>query len=512
MPGDRLPMRKIREILRLRFGHHLSKRQIAPMVGAGPTAVGNTLRRFAQSGLGWPLPDDLGDAELEWRLFPPPVKVAAEDRPHPEWGRIHAELRRPGVTLMLLWEEYRTLAPTGFGYSWFCETYRAWAGRLKPTMRQVHIAGEKAFVDFSGKKIAVVDPQTGEVQEAEIFVGVLGASSYTWACAVWTQGLPDWIAAHVRMLEFFGRAPKLLVPDNLKAAVHKPSFYDPAVNRTYAEMARHYGIAVAPARPYRSRDKAKVEVGVQVVQRWILARLRKARFFSLAEVNAGIASLLDDLNDRPMKQLGRSRRQLFEMLDRPAMLDLPAEPFVYAEWKRCRVGLDYHVEVLGHYYSVPHALLRQEVEARITARTVEIFCQGNRVASHLRTSGNRRHTTVPEHMPAGHRAYAAWTPERLQARAAAIGSQTAALVAAILASRRHPEQGFRACVGILRLAASYDAARLEAACARALAIGTLTYTSVASILKTGFDRAAQPTPSAGQPIRHANLRGPRYFH
>jgi len=412
----------------------------------------------------------------------------------------------------LLWEEYRASAPDGFGYSWFCDLYKAWIGRLKPTLRQVHVAGEKLFVDFAGQTVEVVDGLTGEVRTAQIFVATLGASSFTYAEATWSQMLPDWIAAHVRAFTYLCGAAKQTVSDNLKAGVIKACFHEPMVNRTYADMARHYGTAIVPARPYKPRDKAKVEVGVQVVQRWILARLRHHQFFSLAELNTAIRALLDDLNDRPMRSWGVSRRALYEQLDRPALLALPATPYEYAEWKRCRVGLDYHVEIAKHFYSVPHPLLRQEVEARITATTVEIFHRGKRVASHLRSHRPHRPTTVPEHMPSSHRRYRDWTHERIRREAGSIGADTAALVDVILRSRPHPEQGFRSCVGILRLVKRFGAEDVDAACARALALGTRSYGSVAAILKNRQARRPSDPPDDAPPLFHDNIRGPGYYH
>ena len=373
MPAERLSMRQIREVLRLRFASKLPQRAIAKSLRLSQGAVSGYLSRARAAGIVWPLPEDLDDAQLETLLFPSPPAIAADQRPMPDWAWVHRELRRPNVTLALLWEEYRAGAPSGFGYSWFCDLYRIWAGRLKPTMRQTHVAGEKLFVDFAGRTGEVVDSRTGEIIPVQIFVAVLGASNFTYAEAVWSQKLPDWIAAHVRAFVYFGGVPRQTVSDNLKAGITKACFHEPTVNRTYADMARHYGTAIVPARPYKPRDKAKVEVGVQVVGRWILARLRHRRFFSLAELNAAIRVLLDELNDRRMRGWGTSRRALFEQLDQSALGSLPPLPYEYAEWKRCRVGLDYHVEIAKHYYSVPHALIRQEVEARITTTTVEIF-------------------------------------------------------------------------------------------------------------------------------------------
>jgi len=511
MPAERLSMRQIREVLRLRFASELPQRGIAKSLGLSQGAVSGYLSRARAAGVSWPLPADLDDEQLESLLFPPPPAIAADQRPTPDWAWVHRELRRPNVTLALLWEEYRAGAPDGFGYSWLCDLYRGWAGRLKPTMRQTHVAGEKLFVDFAGRTGEVVDGRTGEIIPVQIFVAVLGASSFTYVEAVWSQKLPDWIAAHVRAFAFFGGAPRQTVSDNLKAGITRACFHEPMVNRTYADMARHYGTAIVPARPYKPRDKAKVEVGVQVVGRWILARLRHRRFFSLAELNAAIRLLLDELNDRRMRGWGTSRRALFKQLDQVALGSLPPLPYEYAEWKRCRVGLDYHVEIAKHYYSVPHQLLRQEVEARITAATVEIFHRGKRVASHRRSLSPHRPTTVPEHMPSAHRRYRDWTHERIRREAQAVGPDTAVLVDVILRSRPHPEQGFRSCVGILRLVKRYGAERVDAACARALVLGTRSYASVAAILKNCRERA--PAGAAEPPLLiHENIRGPGYYH
>ena len=512
MPGERLSMRKIREVLRLRFAQGLSQRAIGASVRLSTGAVNSCLSRARLAGVVWPLPDGLSDTQLEALLYPPPPDVATEQRPVPEWAVVHRELRRPNMTLALLWEEYRTGpgALDGFGYSWFCDLYREWVSRLKPTLRQVHIAGERLFFDFAGHTMEVIDGATGEIRSAEVFVAVLGASNYTYAEATWTQSLADWIGAHVRMLAFIGGVPGQIVSDNLRAGITRACFYEPLVNRTYADMATHYGTAVIPARPYKPRDKAKVEVGVQVVQRWILARLRNRRFFSLVELNQAIRELVAQLNDRPMRGWGTTRRALYEQIDRPALLQLPPTPYEYADWKRCRVNLDYHVEIEKHFYSVPFQLLRAEVEARITATTVEIFHRGKLVATHLRSLRAHRPTTVAEHMPSSHRRYRDWTHERILREAAVVGDDTAALVEIILRSRPHPEQGFRSCIGILGLAKRYDAERLDGACARALALGTRSYSSVAAILKNAQEKkTAEPEQPS---LFHENIRGPGYYH
>ena len=516
MPAERVSMRRVREILRLKYEVGATDRAVARAVGVARSTARLCLDRVAAAGLSWPLPETVTDGALEALLFARSgAQIGLRRKLEPDWVEVHRELRRPGVTLMLLWEEYRQEQPGGYGYSRWCDLYRGWEARLSPTMRQVHPAGERLFVDFAGQTAEVIDAATGEVRTAQIFVAVLGASNYTYAEAVWTQTLPDWVGAHVRALEFLGGVPRQIVPDNLRSGVLRANWYEPGLNPTYRDLAAHYSTAILPARVRRPRDKAKVEAGVLVVERWILARLRHQRFSTLAALNVAIATLLTDLNTRPMRRLGVSRRHLFEELDRPALAALPGEPFVYAEWRRRRVGLDYHVDIEGHYYSAPHRLLREQVEARITARTVELFHKGERVAVHVRGGLRGRHTTLPEHMPQAHRRHAEWTIERIGREAAAIGPATAALTAIILESRPHPEQGFRACLGILRLLRTYGRDRLEAACARGLEIGARSYGSVNSILQHGLDR--QPAPRRPReaeelPLLHSNIRGSGYYH
>jgi transposase len=437
--------------------------------------------------------------------------VPRAQRAVPDWVAVHTELRRPGVTLFLLWQEYKAACPNGFQYSWFCDHYQAWLGRRDRVMRQTHRAGEKLFVDFCGPTVPIVDPATGEIRPAQIFVAVLGASNYTYAEAVASQGLADWIGAHVRAFEFFGGVPEVLVPDNLAAGVRKACRYEPDLNPTYADLAAHYRVAVVPARVRKPRDKAKVEQGVLLVERWVLARLRHHRFFSLGELNRALRDLVEALNQRPFKKLPGCRRTAFDTLDRPALRPLPATPYAYAEWKRATVHVDYHVELDGHYYSVPHTLVGAKVDLRHTATTVEVFYQGQRVASHLRVDLKGRFTTVEAHRPAHHLSMH-WSPERFIRWAEQIGPHTARFITAVLHSRRHPEQGYRTCLGILRLGERYSPSRLEAACQRALALKALSYRSVDSILAHGLD--AQPlTPEPAAPdLDHANLRGPAYFH
>ena len=507
----RVAMRKIRDVLRL-HDQGMSARQIATSLAVGRTAVREYLSRARSAGLSWPLPEGLDDEALEARLYP---RKTGRDRTSfvlPDWAHLHRELRRKGVTLALLWDEYRAVHRDGYGYSRFCELYKRWEGTLSPVMRQRHVAGEQMFVDYAGTTLDVVCPKTGEVMAAQLFVATLGASNYTHVEASWTQSLPDWTASHVRALEFFGGVPAQIVPDNLKSAVIKACLYEPEINRTYADLATHYDTAILPTRPRKPKDKAKVEAAVLLATRWITARLRNNTFFSLDELNAAIGPLRDQLNAKPSRHLGASRQQLFEELDKPALKPLPVEPYVYAEWKECRVGLDYHIDVGRHYYSVPYQLLKQKIWVRITSRTIEAFCKGKRVAAHARISGNYQHSTLSDHMPANHRFRADWTPERMRKQAARIGPNTEALIEVILRERRHPEQGFRSCLGILRLAKSYGADRLEAACERALEINARSYTSVKSILQNHLDRRSREPVTDGPAIIHSNIRGADYFH
>jgi transposase len=506
-------MRKIKEVLRLKHSCGLRDRAIARSCNIARSTVGEYLRRAAAAGLAWPVSEDLDDAQLEAVLFPPPPSIPSEQRPLPDWHQVHLQLKRhKGVTRFLLWQEYKADHPDGYQYSRFCDLYDQWRQCQDPVMRQIHRAGEKLFLDYAGQTMPIVDRRTGEVRQAEIFVAVLGASSYTFCEATWTQALPDWIASHVRALRFFGGLPEVLVPDNLKAGVTSPHLYEPDLNPTYQELADHFLVAVVPARVRRPQDKAKVESGVQVVERQILARLRARTFFSLAELNEAIAELLVQLNEQPFQKLSGSRRSVFEELDRPALRPLPETPYEYAEWRGAKVNIDYHVEVARHYYSVPHGLVGQRCDVRLTDAVVEVYHRSRRVASHRRSGRRGGHTTVHEHMPQAHREHAEWTPERLVRWAATSGEAVAVVVHEILARRPLPQHGFRSCLGVMRLGERYGGDRLEAACRRATATGACSYKSVESILKSGLDR--QPLPgndSAPPPIRHDNIRGACYY-
>ncbi len=422
------------------------------------------------------------------------------------------ELSKKGVTLQLLWQEYKEIHPTGYQYTQFCDYYRRFAGKLDLSLRQRHKAGDRLFVDYAGTTIPVTDPDTGEIREAEIFVAVLGASNYTYVEAAYSQDLPSWISAHTRAFEFFGGVPAVIVPDNLKSAVIRACRYEPDLNPTYQEMAAHYGAAVLPARVRKPKDKAKVEAGVLIVTRWILARLRNRTFLGLDSLNVAISDLLQSLNERPFKKMDGCRLSVFKALDLPALKSLPSERYVYADWKKVRVNIDYHVEFEGHYYSVPYQLAREQIELRITASTVECLSRGKRVASHLRSNKKGQHTTEAAHMPKSHQQYLQWTPIRMIAWAEKMGPACTKVIKKILLERRYPEQGFRSCLGILRLGKSYTNDRLEAACHRALAIDGCSYRSIASILKHGLDsKAIQVETEAPQTIEHPNIRGARYY-
>ena len=506
-------MRHLRRVLRL---HHegTPTREIVRVVGISRTTVQRALERAKAADLFWPLSDDLTDEVLEARLFAGPgiASGLVRRRPEPDWGELVRELRRPAVTMMILWEEYRQTWPEGYGYSRFCELLREFQQRLSPVMRQHHVAGDKLFVDYSGKRLGISDPVTGEIRMAEIFVAVLGASNYTFAEATWSQKLPDWIGSHVRLFRHIGGVTRLLVPDNLKSGVNKASFYDPEINRSYGRMTAHYDVGVLPARPKKPRDKAAVEAGVRFAQGYIIGRLRNQIFFSLDEANAAIRVVMTRMNTRPMRKLGVSRTDLLESLDRPALRALPETDYEYAEWKLVRAGLDYHVEIEGFYYSVPHALIRKQVDARITTGTIELFHRGQRVAAHQRRYGSApRHGTVADHMPRAHRHYAEWSPERFQRWGAEMGPETEGLIIAILSRRPHPEQGFRTCMGVLRLYKALARHRAESVSAYAVAVGALNSKSVASIIAHNLDLAA-PAQEGDSVDSHANVRGPLYFH
>src|SRR5829696_1293899 len=512
MSAPRVSMHLVKEVLRLTAAG-LSQRQIARSLHLSHGVVGKYQAAAQRAGLSWPLPKALDDVTLANRLCTKESTRAPTAHVAPDFANIHEQLKEKGVTRLLLWEEYRAAHPEqSYSYTQFCFHYQQWRSHLKLVMRQTHRAGEKLFVDYAGPTVAIVNPVTGEIREAQIFVAVLGASNYTYAEATWTQGLADWIGAHTRAFSFFEGVPALVVPDNLRSGVNKACRYEPLLNTSYYQMLAHYGTAALPARPYKPRDKAKVEVAVQVVERWILARLRHRTFHSLLALNLAIRELLTALNERPFKKLPGSRRSQFEALDRPALQPLPAQAYEYAEWRKGRVGLDYHVEVDKHYYSVPHALLRQQLDVRLTEKAVEIFQRGQRVTVHVRSPRQGSHSTNAEHMPKAHRAHMEWTPGRLLNWAVAVGPHTCDLVKHLLWNRPHPEMGYRSCLGLLNLAKRFGRERLEAACQRALQLGSPNRRSVVSLLEQGLDQLPLPETAPAQPLlTHENIRGPGYY-
>ncbi len=513
MPKERLTLRKIKEILRLRWGCQLSERVVARSCRISHSTVGDYVKRAETAGLKWPLPEDLSESQLYELLFPRTEQLTPKATPVPDWEKVYLELHKKGVTLRLLWMEYLEKYPQGYSYSQFCQLYRDWAKKLKPTMRLEHKAGEKLFVDYAGQTVPVIHTATGEVQEAEIFVAVLGASSYTYVEAQWHQDLPNWIGGHVRAYAYMGGVTAVVVPDNLKAGVTHPSRYDPEINLTYQEMAEYYGVAVIPARAGKPRDKAKVEVGVQNVERWILARLRDRKFFSLFELNQAIRELLVELNQRKMEHVGKSRQELFDLVDKPALKPLPVTPYEFAVWKKAKIGIDYHVEYDEHFYSVPSHLFPAEVFIRAAEKTVEIFLDGKRVALHPCTHAKGGHSTLKEHMPSNHRFYSEWSPQRFIHWAEKIGPDTTKIVQIELASRQHPEQAFRTCLGILGFAKKYTPEKLESACHYALANEIQGYRGIKNIL---VSQIAQLSSQEGLPqpalLPHTNIRGKEYYN
>jgi len=511
MPAKRLTMRKIREVLRLKFELGLDNRQIARSCSMPHSSVANYLKRAKAAGLSWPVPPEFGEMDLETRLFPSgPVR---HDIPWPDFASLHDEmLRYKHLTLELLWQEYKQGYPDGYQYSWFCELYGRWVRKLDIVLRQEYRGGDRMFVDHAGPTVTVFDRETGQGREASIFVAVLGASSYTFAEAVWKRDLPSWIGSHTRAVEFFQGVPTVTVPDNWKTGVKQACYYDPDLNPTYRDWAEHYGTVIIPARVRKPRDKAKVESGVLLVERWILAALRKRTFFSLAELNSAIRELLIKLNERKFRKLDTTRARLFQEADRPALKPLPASPFEFAEWKAARVHPDYHVEVDRHYYSVPYQHVHEQVEVRLSEKTVEIFLKGHRIAIHARSHTPGRHTTAQEHRPKKHQDLD-WTSSRMMEKGREVGPFTGELLGQIMENRKHPELGYRACLGVLRLGTRFSNERLEAACHRALAMKACSYRSIKSILEISLDRQSLE-PAEASPVHsevHANVRGSDYY-
>jgi transposase len=512
MPARRISMRRIKELLRLKFELNLDNRQIARSCNIPHTTVANYLRRAEAAGLTWPLPSEMSDTDVEKRLFP--TIPANRKIPMLDFENIHTELiGHKHVTLELLWQEYKRAYPEGYQYSYYCELYRRWARKLDIYLRQEHRAGKRMFVDHAGPTVPIVDGDTGLVKEASIFVAVLGASNYTFCEAVWKRDLFSWIGSHNRAVEFFHGVTEVTTPDNWKTGVKDPCYYDPELNPTYRDWAEHVGTVIIPARVRKARDKAKVENGVLIVERWILAALRHRTFFSLAELNEAIRELLIRLNHKKFKKLDTTRARLFEEVDRPALKPLPTTPFEFAERKIVTVHPDYHVEVDRHYYSVPYQYQGEKVEARFSEKTVEILFNGNRIATHIRSYVPGKHTTREEHRPEKHRNLK-WTSSYMMDKGCEVGPATADVLWRIMDQRKHPELGYRACLGVLRLGKRYSNERLEAACWRAIAMNACSYRSIKSILENSLDR--EPLEPIEIPAVHAevhpNVRGSAYYH
>jgi len=510
---ERVTMRKIREILRLSLACKQSRKLVARSCNVGKTTVTDTIARATAAGISWPLPEDMDDEALERLLYPPSPNATLRKSILPAWNHVRHELvTHDNLTLMLLWQEYKERNPDGYQYSQYCLLYRHWRKRLDLSMRQEHRAGEKMFIDYCGQTLPVVDPMSWEIHGAQVFVAVLGASSYTYSEATWTQQLHDWINSHVRAFIFFKGVTQVLVPDNIKSGVTKPCYFDPVLNVTYAEMAAHYKTAIIPARPGKAKDKAKAEAGVKIAQSFILAGLRHRTFFSLAEANVAIRERLEILNNRPFRKMPGSRKQRYEEVDRPALITLPAQHYQFADWEKERVGRDYHIEVTHHYYSVPYKLVGEQVDVRYTSTTVECFHKSIRVASHARSNVIGGRTTNPEHMPRAHREYAEWTAERFISWSGEIGKSCAKVVDDILSQRIHPEQALRFCKGLRSLSRRFGCDRLEVACTRALHIKGVSYRSIKSILEHNLDKKPLESNQAPSPEPHENLRGGDYYN
>lgn len=512
MGQEGLSMRKARDLLRLCLCNQLSGRQAAKSLGISASTASVYLQRARAADLDWTMVAAMDDTTLERALAGPRPTPVVRSRPFPDVAYLKRELAKPDMTLALAWTEYKTENPGGYQYSQFCELARRALGKVDLVLRREHRAGEEMFVDWAGRTVPIVDADSGQVSSASVFVAALGASSYTFFEAMADQQLPNWIRGHVHAYEFFGGVAALTVPDNTKTAVTLPNFFEPDLHPLYEDLASHYGTAILPARVRRPRYKATVEVAVQVVQRWVLARLRNRTFFSLAELNAELAPMRQWLNDRRFRHLDGNRRELYEQIDRPALKALPAERYQWIEWLSAKVGPDYHVQCAQHYYSVPFGLVGERVEMRLSPSCIEVLHRGRRVASHLRHYAGPRFVTTPEHMPSAHRRYAEWTPERLRHWAEQIGPAIADLVAGMLERRPHPEQGFRSGMGLIGLAKTYTPERVEAACRRALEMGAYSYRSVKSMLGTGMDMAPtrRAVPAAPN-VPHENLRGAAYY-
>ena len=499
-------MRKLKEVLRLRLAAGLSNRKVALITRIGKTAVSKHVSRAKELRLDWPKIESMPEEAIEALLYPPLKEPKPGGRVIPDWDEVAKELRRKGVTKQLLWEEYQEDRPgQAYSYSRYCELYASWKGDIEPVMRFEHAAGERCFVDYSGQTLTVVDPETGESRQAEIFVATLGASNYTFVDVTWSQKSEDFLASHQRTVEFFGGVPRIFVLDNLRSGVTKPDWYEPLLNRSYEDLINHLGAVAIPARVRKPRDKAKAENGVLQVERRVLAVLRDELIVGLEAARTRVMEELDKLNDRPFQKMAGSRSSVFAELDAPALQPLPKTRWVPTEWKDAKVHIDYHIEVNRHLFSVPYQYIGEVLDVKVTPNLVEIFRKGRPVASHRRS--RKRYTTKRDHMPSSHREHRRWSPPRVVATAKRIGPHTSELVDRLLSSKIHPEQGYRPCLGIVRLADKYGEGRLDAACRRALDHSAVSYKSVKSILEKGLDRIEEEAESQADPVKHSNIRG-----
>ncbi len=513
MARGKLSVRYIKEILRLRYETKLSQREISRSVRVSVGTVNQYLTRAVQAGISWPLPAEMDQTALIKALFPDQPVTHRTGFVIPDWSSAQNELRHKGMTKQLLWEEYCQCHPyNAYSYSQYCHHYQVWLSQQRRSMRQIHKAGEKLFIDYAGPTVAVINPDTGEIRQAAIFVAVLGASNYSFAEATWGQSLSDWLESHVRAFEFFGGTTTILVPDNLKSAINKACRYEPEMNRSYSMLAEHYGVAVIPARPRKPKDKSKAEGSVLLVERWVLAKLRHETFFTLASLNARIKELLEQLNNKPFQKLPGSRRSQFEALDKPVLRPLPTNRYQYVDIKKARVGIDYHIEYDNHFYSVPHQLSGRQLEVHANSSCVQVYNLDKLITAHPRKY-HAGFTTNPVHMPENHRAHAEWTPARLLKWGATIGPNTKIMVQGFIDAKQHPEQAYRACLGLLKLNKLYGAERLEKACRLGLVEGLCNVKSIRNILKYNRDQSSTATEEDNTALNqhHENVRGSNQY-
>ena len=507
-------MLKLKQLLRLHFEAKLSHRQISKSLSLSIGVVNKYINRAVEKDLSWPLEPDIDEQTLAMLLKPSSSKVNIDSNEgNIDFAKVHKELKFKGVTLQLIWDEYRSQQANSISYSRYCHHYRAYKKSLKRSMRQIHKAGDKVFIDYSGATVDIIDPETNEIRSTQIFVGVLGASKYTFAEATWSQQLPDFLGSQRRMFEFFGGVPALVVPDNLRSAVTKACRYEPDLNPTYTQFIEHYGTAALPARPYHPQDKACVESGVQVVQRWILARLRHQTFVGLAELNLEIKHLLDDLNQKAFQKLSGTRMSHFLEIDKPELKPLPDEAYQYRQYKRSRAGIDYHIPLNGHYYSIPHKYSGELFDLWFNQHTVECYFKGERIATHLYSSLNGQHSTITHHMPKNHQKQNEHSKERFIQWANQIGLYTCIVVKRILEEKPHPEQAYRSCLGLLRLAKKYTDKRLEQACSYGFSQSAYSRENISSILENNLDQLIdEPSETNLTAHTHKNIRGSSYYH